>query len=983
MAFISKTAIKNAVALGTLNPKIIDKFFYGVKLKSYDFDYKIQEELVDLSYVKKSFYEAFTKNKILMDGVESGKKARVITVSIDKDIVHYAKRKVYKSTKFYNKIISQEDLMSRRDIFKFSPLVFINHKLYTKFRVQAREDKTLLHFDFNDFIFKIDPEDTIEVIFIPESLVYTAKNLNTTTVPDAYTVKQTAFSANDMVFFNEGYARECNKFIAFAQLKDPNSVNNEQLIFFDNITYDPLNMLFKFSERLPHANIANYSITLIGMERLYKVLTFSADTSYFQLDTKMPVPKNNMMVLVRDNNGFYHLNTDEIVITEYYPNIYKVTNTKNLAFKVFIFYAENPVNDLMEYDCEIEYFLSKMNLLDRYSLGTVPSVLQEYKPIDWDYSLKDFNESNGIDVAFDSWIPFLYKMNTINNIYKSWCYFFQKFLRDTYGFIEGMELDISTIDLNKRYRTSTAPEIGDEPGYTIYYREFDTPQYLFTYRNPNGNEIDLSYAWFIDGKFVTPTYMVSVDGYEYVYFDVKYINPSSYMEIERFDGEVFAKDIFVPASGVTLTMDWLKGTILANALFITKADGTYIDRNDGYIITVNDPALGDLDMDIEKSIFQMDKNTVITITPRSSNYFNTNIILHCNNRSKVFDVSLDHLSLYDDLNINRDAIISHTRKNIRNRLRIYTHEGRLLPKDSYLAFEKDNVSEFPEIIAGVDFKEVGKPLRVEYLGYDDELIYTAESIPQKGLLDLTGKINKPFSLVYYDVFLNGYKLNSKQIDIISPFVINIHDVNTVTRLDIYEKVKAGELFYFNEEESQYIADKLLREDPDYLNEILSNIKEINVDHSLPDVEVDYLLCVIFTFIMMQFINADLDYSDKLSQYDQFFDIIDLSSKMTYTAGTDDDREYMNRDFASSIDNSPELLAELGENAEIIKRALLNADDNLLKRDPSIEGNFNFHSSYNELGELEQIKVANYIFYLNHDATILLEESGKPIVSQPT
>ena len=57
MAIITKDQIKKAIGLGTLNPKIINDFFYNIKLKSYDYDYLIQEQLIDLTSVRNSFYE--------------------------------------------------------------------------------------------------------------------------------------------------------------------------------------------------------------------------------------------------------------------------------------------------------------------------------------------------------------------------------------------------------------------------------------------------------------------------------------------------------------------------------------------------------------------------------------------------------------------------------------------------------------------------------------------------------------------------------------------------------------------------------------------------------------------------------------------------------------------------------------------------------------------------------------------------------------
>ncbi len=151
MAIITKEQVKRCIGLGTVNPKILNKFFYDIKLKSYDYDYLIQEELIDLTSVRNSFYEAFKRSDTVLHGVTDNKLDRVCIVQIDKDIVHYAKRKEYKMNKRYNKPWSMDEIMTKRDIFKFGVLAFINGKLTNNFRIQCADDKTFLYFKHKCF----------------------------------------------------------------------------------------------------------------------------------------------------------------------------------------------------------------------------------------------------------------------------------------------------------------------------------------------------------------------------------------------------------------------------------------------------------------------------------------------------------------------------------------------------------------------------------------------------------------------------------------------------------------------------------------------------------------------------------------------------------------------------------------------------------------------------------------------------------------
>ena len=167
MPIITKEQVRKAIGLGTLNPKVINDFFYDIKLKSYDYDYKIQQDLIDLTSVENSFWDAFKKSMVIKDAVRDGKLDRVCVVQIDKDIVHYAKRKEYKLSKKYNKPLALKDIMANRDIFKFGVLCFINGKMNLNFKIQAREDKTFILFPRNDFAKTIKETDKFVVITGP------------------------------------------------------------------------------------------------------------------------------------------------------------------------------------------------------------------------------------------------------------------------------------------------------------------------------------------------------------------------------------------------------------------------------------------------------------------------------------------------------------------------------------------------------------------------------------------------------------------------------------------------------------------------------------------------------------------------------------------------------------------------------------------------------------------------------------------------
>lgn len=864
MAIITKEQVKRCIALGTLNPKILTDFFYSIKLKSYDYDYLIQEQLIDLTSVEFNFFDCFKKSDVIKNSVRDGFLDRVAIVQIDKDIVHYSKRKTYKRSASYSKPQTVANMMKQRDIFKFGILCFINDKLDMNFRVQAREDKTYLLFPTKDYAKTIKPTDIIDVVFIPNSVIYTSRGLSDQDKPVSNALHDFAFPD-----LNRSALNECKGFMAFITPKDDTS----NPIFQTDVKYDVSSKRFIFSSNLPQ-NISNFIVTIVGLEDYSETIDVDINTEYLSIKKKgMPIPKNNLLIMIRDTNGYsYHVNTGEVQIEEHYPNIYKVINPNKYACKIIVLYADRTQNEELIYDDEIKYYLSKIDLLDRYKKGTVPSSLEEYKPVTWDYLISDYEVKSGvITPSGNKWFAFLYKLNKISSIYKIWCEFFQTYLRMTYGFLDGWTLDISTIDLEARSRMETLPELPISSGY---YKAFNEKQYLFVYRNDLGVEKNIPYAWFIDGKYTVPTYSISDNGYQYVYFDSNLIKPDSVMEVERYDGNLFSQAVEVGSGPTEVILNQIDKPILANSLFITDEDGNYLDKGE-YSITIKEDELGPYTytLDLNKSIFILKKGMKISVVPTFDEYKNKKIYLNCNNRCATFDIWVQDNGLFDDMNLNENEYINRTRRNIISRLRIYSPEGRLYPKWAYKQYETTNIGQAPRFTMMVHPEE-GIPFKVEYMGYDEEIVYTLDKIPANGLLDLQGKLNKPFSLVYHDVFLNGYKLNQNQIEIISPFNIAIKNVNTLTNLVIYERVKGEELFKFNsDEKSTYLPDRIFEEDPEFFNKVLQDLTDIVVDPDLPnmDDQIDVTIGLIKDFLIETSIDCDKSYTpEQFDAYETLF-----------------------------------------------------------------------------------------------------------------
>ena len=121
--------------------------------------------------------------------------------------------------------------------------------------------------------------------------------------------------------------------------------------------------------------------------------------------------------------------------------------------------------------------------------------------------------------------------------------------------------------------------------------------------------------------------------------------------------------------------------------------------------------------------------------------------------------------------------------------------------------------------------------------------YTAK-INKDGLLDFGGRLNKPFNLRWFDVYLNGFKLDERNFDILTPRYAIIKGVKSVSHLLIMERNWTNDIFKFNTTDEEIIPpsfvingctdDDLLDVDPELQEEIDKLKEEIQEDDTIPE-----------------------------------------------------------------------------------------------------------------------------------------------------
>ena len=872
---ITKDSVKRELALGDLNPKMFRKFFADMQIKSYQYDYRIQKDLVN--YHEERFTTAQLKVETAANMFENNHTERVMMFPMKHQFIATGRRKAWRDSAIYNKALTFDDVNHNRRLFKYNVLVFIDNKLFTNIRIKPNEEFTNIYFRRRDIAkYLIDTAKVITVLFIPNAVISVAENIdNSVANGSALSLQAFNSTASDFNITDNYFALMQNK--------------ATQECTYARAEYDADTKRFVFPGHNTRALAGSHRLIIIGTELLFKIIAVEPNAEWVDFELKsMPLPKHNIIVMQHDKelNTFYP-NTGSIVLSEAYPNIIGISNPQRFNLLLIALYADHTQNKHIKFDTEMDYYLEQVDLLQRYNQNTVPDILRNYVPAKWDYSLKEyFDKNNGIHEVdmTERWNPFHYKMNTISGLIKLWAEFYLEYERRTYGFLTGWYHDISkwsTEHLASKERTSTDTDVPWSPNAKeqVDHKTFAETQYVFTYKNDMKYDDANSYLFYIDGKMVIPSAVIVHRGFQYVYLPKRLIKPDSMIEVERFDGISFSKQFDnIPEEGIVVDLkNILRTGTVANSFFLTDKQGNYANNN--FVVSVIDTEMDNVEsvLDLTNSVYYITPKMKLRIKPLFPQYANTTVFLRVNNRLVTYTRknSGDDYNRPSKVNFNNLKRITSVKKDVLPRLRIYTEDGRMFSKRSYVIYKHNTFNEQPKFNLPVRPGETHFN-RIAYVGYDERLIYHRRHVRNDGFVDLEGKTTRPICLAYHDIYLNGVRLHKNDIRIIAPFkfiITTLKKHNTLDNLEIYEKVHASDaMFKFEiDEDSSYLADRLFNQDKEYQKKVLDALEKVNPDGSVTDLNDirNWYKDFLDDWFFNHFVNADRRYD--LEFYEPLFD----------------------------------------------------------------------------------------------------------------
>ena len=183
-----------------------------------------------------------------------------------------------------------------------------------------------------------------------------------------------------------------------------------------------------------------------------------------------------------------------------------------------------------------------------------------------------------------------------------------------------------------------------------------------------------------------------------------------------------------------------------------------------------------------------------------------------------------------------NQIINNDTRNI-----LLFKNGRLLPpKAMKVIFNED--ARGPHKVRCLSTSEETDRFVMMYTLNKHIFAYSQEKIPESGYVNLTGKLNKPIDLRWYDIFLNGIKLNESNIEILTSDRMIIKNVNTRLNLTIYQRNLDTSVRRLTLND---VEDELIDEIPEFIEDIIENLPEI--PDELPDITDDVIVDIIDFF----------------------------------------------------------------------------------------------------------------------------------------
>lgn len=858
---------------------------------SFSYLYKYQQNYIE--YEELHYYSSDTLTR---DREKIGKlycnKYNEACFDIEYDFIHVCNREEYYHSKYYLNRFTFMDMVNHPEIFTKLPIIMIDDKVIYDYKIKGKKGTFTIILPFKrDFVIDLKRnQETDDIIYLDHKIqimvvdnVFYERvqiNRNNLTFNDDNKSISVRLSTLTKKLPKNKTGMYCvsfhlpNTFGAKYELGSmlcPSLYDEAEGIITASLGDEEYDKIKNFTSEMYLSVIYSHLLHCHGFYtgNPYTVCQKDGDCNLFVLQRAenqpyaMPVPVENFMIYKRSvDTGKYTLlkNTDTVEL--HYPNIYKIIDKDRKEgdlYRVFYFYQ---YGDFLKYRYIFSYFYTFLKIrykdetpiekiIDTMYHGTddesdltdeaKKALAEDFKKIisyeyyNHRYGEVDFVKRYTLEKGNEDKEPTEYKDETL----RYWIAVDPFVLRDYVREQDKLATQVyhlwtNTIDLSKRLRTSTTPELGEGKGFDL-----DGEYYVFAFRNEDttsGKLLDIRI--FADGLFVMDPHQVRMQYTDYFYIPKDMVTEDSYIEIELYPSYACTKKLKFTSKEDVQSFDLYEPE---NQIYPTAKDIYYINP-DGYMMDI----LGDSSQSntgTGDDTVRIASTDAVTMKYNGHEYKETHIY-----DNDFFDITSKYTRgsfpvkttdedkpvkftrmVHFDIKPNSDevlnkdidfciskvpngilcevpktcypyiALVENKFKFNIEYIRIFRN-GRLVPRQKYLFFSSYS---FPRIMFLEQYKK-GDVIYIDITPYRyKEIYYQPELEEKQTLINLKGIITKPFDIRYYDVYMNGRKLGLENVFTISPWEITLTNLKSLYNLQIFEKERDYEYFGTNYKEAKY------------------------------------------------------------------------------------------------------------------------------------------------------------------------------------
>lgn len=763
-----------------------------------------------------------------------------------------SKRRLYRNSKYFNQYIDYNDISENPQIFTHNYMIFIDGKLIRTTEIHADEHRL-------GIIIDVKSPNNVDGISIESYLDYVKRDVDVelVLVPN-YTVS--------MVITNRAALTQRSFTIPNERLTNIDKVTDKSMLFMSDDVDNNTSLVMVPYERNdvgivvdidPKLVPKNVIFLMIHPTKMSDTFIITGDNPYFQLDKNMPVPIDQIQIFKRVYHRGWFMVDGELSIDSYYPNIYKVNGLLELdQVIVQVYYTD--IDDDKYYNDLALFYKYSTNIMDMYSNQTIPDIIKNYKPCPLEYGIEDCNKLNmPTDIIG-------YKLDKIKYLIDNDSMYLNNYIIASLEKANNYLVKCESIDMSTRVRNNPSKEL-----HSPSYEEFNEPHYVFGF---NYHVLDVAkntVKLFIDGLYIHENNYLfyGTDLGSFIYIPCRMLKSNSVIEIERYWDYIFNTEVIPLSNNHLIPISINNPDCRIKNIFLTDSDEYYIPSDsyeiymDGelYPNTSNVKISGNISIKVLNELYHN-----IPIRVMMMNDCDADIYKHDT------DV-ISQVSNTESLSCNRSS-----------NYRVFKN-GLLLPEQAFEVYTVDRRRRRVSIIVKTMNKR-NDEIVVDYAPCDYKVKYTQDYIKDpKGYVSIPyGAIDKPISLRWFDIYLNGIKLNKTNIEIISPTKFYVKNVRSRKNLVIIERDRDNELVSMGPDNSDSINDAIINIPgfKDKVDETLDDIHDILPDiigDLIDDIIIDIIrfieLCLKYTFIkpdIEQLTNEIIDeYSSFLSHGNEF------------------------------------------------------------------------------------------------------------------